>query len=44
VNWELLEHMAARLGYKKILTIHLPPPPEDIYIWFGCVAVAYYAN
>jgi len=28
----------------RIVTIHLPPPPENRYIWFGCVGVLYYAN
>ena len=35
------------LGIKErpqVLTIHLPPPPADKWVWFGVIGVLVYEN
>ena len=29
---------------KLCKTIHLPPPPADKWVWFGCIGVLIYEN
>ena len=33
-----------RIGVKKILTVHLPPPPEDRVVVIGAVCLVIYEN
>jgi len=43
---ETLKEILESIGWvpARVITIHLPPPPEDLFVWTGTVWIAYYEN
>ena len=42
--WSMLLEALGIEPKPQILTVHLPPPPADKWVWFGCVGVLVYEN
>ena len=42
--WQILMESLGIKERPQVLTIHLPPPPADKWIWFGCIGVLIYEN